>query len=64
MLRQNKLTLDLSKARKKMIDGNVHTMPIHGPAHIESSECWCEPELTADYSSEGGAKAYLHKEIQ
>jgi len=32
--------------------------------HIESAECWCEPELIGDHESEGGAKHYLHREIQ
>ncbi len=45
-------------------DGNVHTMPVAGPPHVESADCWCEPELVADYSEEGGVKCYLHKEIQ
>ena len=45
-------------------DGNVHTMPLLGPAHEESEDCWCEPELVADHSKEGGVKCYLHKEIQ
>lgn len=45
-------------------DGNVHVMPTHGPEHINSAECWCQPELIGDYEAEGGVKAYLHKEIQ
>ena len=45
-------------------DGNMHTMPTHGPPHIESKNCWCKPELIADESAHGGLKLYLHKEIQ
>lgn len=47
-----------------MPDGNVHTMPLDGPEHTESAECWCEPELIADETEGGGVKCYLHKEIQ
>jgi len=32
--------------------------------HIESPDCWCEPELIADHTNEGGTKAYLHREEQ
>lgn len=45
-------------------DGNVHTMPSHGLKHIESVQCWCEPELTGDYANVGGVKHYSHKEVQ
>jgi len=45
-------------------DGNVHTMPMDGPEHIESKDCWCEPELVDDFTKDGGVKHYLHKEIQ
>lgn len=45
-------------------DGNVHTMPTDGPAHEESKDCWCEPELRDDFTDQGGVKHYLHKEIQ
>jgi len=45
-------------------DGNVHTMPTYGPEHIESKDCWCEPELVEDFTNEGGVKVYLHKELQ
>lgn len=47
-----------------MPDGNVHTMPTHGPKHLESQECWCDPELMGDFTNEGGVKHFLHKEIQ
>lgn len=45
-------------------DGNVHTIPYDGTEHDESAECWCEPELMADYTDSGGVKHYLHKELQ
>lgn len=45
-------------------DGNIHTMPTHGPEHEESENCWCEPELLNDFTAIGGVKQYLHKEIQ
>lgn len=45
-------------------DGNVHVVPLDGPEHIESKECWCEPELLEDYTHQGGLKLYTHKEIQ
>ena len=45
-------------------DGNVHTMPVDGHEHIESPDCWCEPEMIADYTEQGGVKCYLHKEVQ
>lgn len=45
-------------------DGNVHTIPMYGPDHAESAECWCKPELVADETENGGVKCYLHKEIQ
>ncbi len=45
-------------------DGNIHTMPVDGRPHIESSDCWCGPDLIEDYSDSGGFKLYLHKEFQ
>lgn len=45
-------------------DGNVHTMPMGGPEHVESKECWCEPEMTADETATGGVQSWLHKELQ
>ncbi len=45
-------------------DGNVHVMPTHGPEHVESKDCWCEPVLTEDYTPDGGTKLYTHREIQ
>lgn len=45
-------------------DGNVHTVPSIGPEHIESKDCWCEPELIGDYANDNGVKHYLHKELQ
>ena len=45
-------------------DGHVHTIPIDGPEHSESKECWCEPILMDDYTEQGGCKHYLHKEQQ
>ena len=45
-------------------DGNVHVMPELGPEHLESKDCWCEPELIEDAAEYGGCKAYLHKELQ
>ena len=35
-----------------------------GRDHMESSECWCGPELRDDFTESGGVKHYLHKEIQ
>lgn len=52
------------KSIQKTIDGNVHVMPTHGPEHIESKDCWCEPELIGDETENGGVKCYLHKELQ
>lgn len=47
-------------------DGNVHVVPTGGqnPEHIESKDCWCQPELRDDYSDTGGVKLYVHGEIQ
>lgn len=45
-------------------DGDVHTMPTHGPKHEESKDCWCNPELAGDYTDDGGVKHYVHKELQ
>lgn len=45
-------------------DGNVHVTPTNGPKHVESKDCWCEPELLEDYTEDGGKKLYLHKEPQ
>jgi len=45
-------------------DGNVHVMPEYGPKHIESKDCWCEPEAIEDATGIGGSICYLHKEIQ
>lgn len=42
---------------------DIHTMPNDG-THECSKDCWCEPELIGDYTSEGGKKHWLHKEIQ
>lgn len=53
------------KAGEEMTpDGNVHVIPTHGPEHIESEKCWCEPTLDSDFTDEGGKKVFLHKEIQ
>jgi hypothetical protein len=48
------------------VDGNVHVIPVgeNQPEHQENKFCWCEPELAEDYTTEGGKKMYLHKEIQ
>lgn len=47
-------------------DGNIHVIPTGpgNPEHLESEGCWCQPELVADYSVDGGRKAYLHREVQ
>lgn len=45
------------------VDGNVHTMPLEKD-HVESVDCWCEPELIGDYTSEGGVKHFLHRDTQ
>lgn len=45
-------------------DGNVHVMPTQSPEHVESKDCWCEPELIEDYTSQGGSQVWLHKELQ
>ena len=44
-------------------DNNVHVMP-KDSAHYETDKCWCTPELMEDYTSTGGVKVYLHKQIQ
>ena len=45
-------------------DGNVHVMPDQGPKHIESKDCWCNPDIIEDARDKKGCIAYLHKEIQ
>ncbi len=45
------------------VDGNVHIMPLD-KQHYENSECWCNPEIIDDFTSNGGKKVYLHREIQ
>lgn len=45
-------------------DGNVHVMPTHGSEHEETKDCWCEPELIEDCTSNGGKQCWLHREIQ
>lgn len=32
--------------------------------HIESEKCWCQPELKNDFTSEGGAKHFVHRDRQ
>lgn len=32
--------------------------------HSESPLCWCRPELVEDFTSEGGTKQYVHKQLQ
>lgn len=44
-------------------DGHVHTMP-NDKNHNESERCWCNPELIDDFTSTGGKKHFLHREIQ
>jgi hypothetical protein len=31
--------------------------------HLLSPDCWCEPELIADCTEEGGEQIWLHREI-
>lgn len=50
--------------KNKCPDGNVHTMPMDGPEHLESKDCWCKPDIIQDSRLEGGCIAYLHKESQ
>lgn len=46
-------------------DGNVHVMPrAEKDTHIESPNCFCEPELIGDYRSTGGCRLYMHREKQ
>ncbi len=45
-------------------DGHVHVMPMGGPEHKESKDCWCEPELRYDFTDNGGHQVWVHKEIQ
>lgn len=44
---------------------DVHVMPVRPdePEHEETEHCWCRPQLTADYTSEGGSKVWTHKEL-
>lgn len=32
--------------------------------HIDSHLCWCQPQLSDDFTDEGGAKHYVHRDIQ
>lgn len=50
--------------KDKNIDGNVHVVPMHGPEHEESKDCWCCPDLIEDDTHNGGKKCYLHNELQ
>ena len=44
-------------------DGHIHVMPTHGPEHMESKDCWCEPYL--DYKdAENGNEVWMHRELQ
>lgn len=54
------------KANPQVPDGHVHVIPTGGqnPEHLESPQCWCEPELLEDYTDRGGTKVFVHKEIQ
>lgn len=45
-------------------DGNVHTVPTHGREHVESKDCWCQPEMIEDCTKQGGTKCYLRREVQ
>lgn len=45
-------------------DGNVHVIPLDGTEHEESGDCWCDPELTEDYTEEDGKKLYTHRQTQ
>lgn len=49
---------------KEEADGNVHTIPLDGKEHVESKFCWCDPELDADYTEQGGVQHYSHRELQ
>lgn len=43
-------------------DGNIHVMPTSGTIeHIESKDCWCEPELIQDIDDEHDKKVWSHK---
>lgn len=56
--------LDFSLELKPIPDGNIHTMPTNGFPHIEHKDCWCQPTLAEDFTTQGGKKLYIHKEIQ
>lgn len=45
-------------------DGHVHVMPRAGRKHVEDGRCWCEPELSEDYTDQGGRKMFVHRETQ
>lgn len=51
-----------SETKDDSID-DVHCMPDNG-MHECSKNCWCEPELNADYTDEGGRKLWVHRELQ
>jgi len=43
-------------------DGNIHVMPQSGNIeHIESKDCWCEPELVQDVDENQGLQVWSHK---
>jgi hypothetical protein len=60
----DEITKALRVGEKIAPDGNVHTVPFPGRKHLESRDCWCEPELVGDYTGEGGCSHYLHREDQ
>lgn len=45
-----------------MIDGNIHVVPtISSIPHIESKDCWCEPDLIQPIDVDHDKEVWSHK---
>lgn len=44
-------------------DGNIHVIPLDRPDHIESKECFCEPELSYK-DSDTDKEVWVHRQMQ
>lgn len=40
----------------------IHVVPMFGPEHLLSNDCWCEPEL--DYKDDNnGGEVWSHRQV-
>ena len=46
----------------KKFDNNIHVIPTNGTMeHLESKDCWCEPDLIQDIDDDHDKQVWVHK---